>query len=275
MKSNNNSNTNQNPNMNSLVKTPNNSNANLLGNNSAFNFSNNNNSTTGFNSIKGKGTKINYHKAYNSINFKPVRNQIKELDSDNLMNFSENAYNNIDENYSANFSKGKKSLNKGNSTKNLPKKNSSKLEIKDLENYDNINENHFTTKSPTSPTMKNKEKLNSKKTLIHLYSSINNKVKSTRANSNFEANQFSYSDKLNDYTNNINIDNENSNSNCNNNEENDIVNVNISPRSNYNKEIPKDNLFDKLQYLKIRTKGILDMYAMRFNKLKMKSNGTI
>jgi len=125
------------------------------------------------------------------------------------------------------------------------------LEIKDLENYENDfksnnNKNNWNNKSYT---MRHKEEINRKKSLLSLYSNSNN--------GNFENYQFSYSER---YNNNDNTNNEMSHkddmSNC--------LNSNEDP--NY-------NVFNELQNLKVRTQGILEFYAKKFNTLK--SNGTI
>ena len=120
-----------------------------------------------------------------------------------------------------------------------------------MENYENDfksnnNKNNWNNKSYT---MRHKEEINRKKSLLSLYSNSNN--------GNFENYQFSYSER---YNNNDNTNNEMSHkddmSNC--------LNSNEDP--NY-------NVFNELQNLKVRTQGILEFYAKKFNTLK--SNGTI
>lgn len=193
------------------------------------------------------------HRVYNSVNFKfgGNNNQKENSDNLNLFNSSENVNVNYDPNHSINFVKNKDNLS-----------NSSKLEIKDLENYENDfkTSNNWNNKSYT---MRHKEEINRKKSLLSLYSNSNV--------GNLD-HQFSYSEKFN----NDNYDNTYDLSNKDYKEDMSNCNYAISHNEENNKNegnINNLNVMEKLNNLKMRTQGILEMYSKRFNNFTtLKSN---
>ena len=199
------------------------------------------------NSLKNKNTPST-HRVHNSVTFKSGGKVLQEKETnntDNLFNFSENVQ--IDPNHSINLLK-KETFGKGNTSNDYSKKNTSKLEIKDLESYENdfINLNKINKRSFTA---KHKEDILRKKSLISLYSN-------SQVGNSAENNQFSYNEKI-------------SNNEPSQNQKEDLSNnfcVNEENEENF-------NLGEKLNLLKNRTLNVLDVYVKKLRM--MKNNGTI
>lgn len=203
------------------------------------------------------------HRAYNSITYKIndnhnnrnfINSNMEKENSENLMNFSDNNNMNIhiDPNHSINFLKKNKNnitnnLSGVNSSNDFSKKNTSRLEMKDLENYENDYKNSNWKKNK-SYSVRNKEDANRKKTKLSLYSNSNN--------GNFENVQFSYSEKYYDNTN-----NETSQKS-----QKDEINWN-NEDDNRTQFSTTGNILEKLQNLKNRTQGILEVYAKKINSM--------